>query len=313
MPVHVVHGRRPGPRLFVTAAIHGDELNGVEIIRRLLQLPLLRKLRGALIAVPIVNVHGCIQRSRYLPDGRDLNRVFPGSETGSMAARLAHLFMKTIVVGSDFGIDLHTGASHRANLPQVRATLDDKRTSQLACTFGAPVIVHANLRDGSLRQAVLEKGIPMLVYEAGEALRFDELAIRGGLKGIIAVMRAIDMLAPGHKKKGGVEPVMARSTSWLRAPASGILRTVVALGAAVKKGEPLGFVADPFGANEVAVSAPTNGMIIGRTNLPLVYEGEALFHHARFARDAPVQETVEAFHVEQLDSETTTTGDPPII
>ncbi|MDH3671365.1 MAG: succinylglutamate desuccinylase/aspartoacylase family protein [Gammaproteobacteria bacterium] len=312
MPVHVIHARHDGPRLFVTAALHGDELNGVEIIRRLLRSPVLRKLRGTLIAIPIVNVHGCIQRSRYLPDGRDLNRAFPGSHTGSLAARLAYLLMSQILVGCDFGVDLHTGSRHRANLPQIRACMDDARTLQLARIFGVPVIIDANLRDGSLRQAVWEQGTPVLIYEAGEALRFDELAVRGGLNGVTAVMAEIGMLPPTSKKKRPVvEPMLARSTSWLRAPASGILRAIAALGAKVKKGETLGFVGDPFGENEAAVIAPADGVIIGRTNLPLVYEGEALFHQARFAKDAPVEEAVEAFQAE-LDPELVDKSEPSI-
>ncbi len=298
MPAHVIHGRRPGPRLFVSAAIHGDELNGVEIVRRLLRLPVLRYLHGTLICVPIVNVHGCIQRSRYLPDGRDLNRVFPGSDKGSLAARLAHVFMEKVVKGSDYGIDLHTGAGHRANLPQIRAWLDDARTETLARAFGAPVIINSDLRDGSLRQAVREAGIPILVYEAGEALRFDEVAIRGGVKGIVATMRAIGMLSPPKRRSGSIEPALARSTSWIRAPASGVLRVLVRLGTKVRKDDLLGYVADPFGENEVTLSAPFAGVIIGRLNLPLVHEGEALFNIARFERGAPVDEAVEAFHAE---------------
>jgi predicted deacylase len=297
MPVQVVHGRQAGPRMFVSAAIHGDELNGVEIVRRLLRLPVLRRLRGTLLAVPIVNVHGCIHRSRYLPDGRDLNRVFPGSDKGSLAARMAHVFMTEVVAGSDFGIDLHTGAGHRANLPHVRAWLDDERTQAIARAFGAPVVIHSDLRDGSLRQAVIDAGIPMLVYEAGEALRFHELAVRGGVQGIVSVMRLVGML-PASRKHPRAEPVLARSTSWIRAPSSGVLRAVATLGAMVRKDAVLGYVSDPFGENEVAITAPSSGVIIGRLNLPLVHEGEALFNLARFEKGAPVEETVEAFHAE---------------
>ncbi|MDH3343556.1 MAG: succinylglutamate desuccinylase/aspartoacylase family protein, partial [Gammaproteobacteria bacterium] len=177
VPVHVVSGKHAGPRLFVSAAIHGDEINGVEIIRRLLKLPALKRLHGTIIAVPIVNVHGLINHSRYLPDRRDLNRSFPGTEKGSLAARLAYLFMKEIVAKSTHGIDLHTGALHRNNLPQIRANMDDEETERLALAFNAPVIISSNLRDGSLRESAADYGIPMLLYEAGEALRFDEVSI----------------------------------------------------------------------------------------------------------------------------------------
>jgi predicted deacylase len=311
MPVHVVPGVHGGPRLFVSATLHGDELNGMEVVRRLLHLSVLRQLRGTLVAVPIVNVHGCVQRSRYLPDGRDLNRAFPGSERGSLAARLAHVFMEEVVKGSDYGIDLHTGARHRSNLPQVRAWVDDARTERLAREFGAPVVINADLRDGSLRQAVVDARIPVLVYEAGEALRFDEVAIRGGVIGILSIMRAVAMLPPCKKRRDRVEPILARSTTWIRAPISGVFRTLAPLGAKVRRDEILGLISDPFGENEMAVTAPQSGVIIGRLNLPLVHEGEAVFHLARFERGAPVAETVEQFRTglwpEPLDD------NPPIV
>jgi predicted deacylase len=299
MPVHVVRGKRSGPRLFISAAIHGDEINGVEIIRRLLKLPKLKRLNGTIIAVPIVNVHGLINHSRYLPDRRDLNRSFPGTETGSLAARLAYLFMQEIVSQSTHGIDLHTGAIHRTNLPQVRANLDDEETNRLARAFDVPVIISSNLRDGSLREAAAEYGIPMLLYEAGEALRFDEVSIRAGVKGIINVMRALAMLPPSsritHKH---TEPVVARSSSWVRAPDSGILRAMVAPGSRVKKDTLLGVIADPFGESEVKILSSFNFIVIGRTNLPLVNEGDGLFHIARFEHVLDAANKVDEFHEE---------------
>ena len=173
IPVFVKRGKRPGPILFLSAAIHGDELNGVEIINRVIHSKRLTNLRGTLIAVPVVNVYGVISQSRYLPDRRDLNRSFPGSPRGSLAARLAHTFLEEIVKQSDYGIDFHTGAIHRTNLPQIRANLDDQETSELAHAFGVPVLLNANLRDGSLRQCAADMGTRILLYEAGEALRFD--------------------------------------------------------------------------------------------------------------------------------------------
>jgi len=280
MPVHVVRGRKDGPRLFVSAAIHGDEISGVEIVRRLIQYKQLKRLQGMLIAVPVVNVFGFINHSRYLPDRRDLNRFFPGSETGSLASRLASLFMEEVVGKSTHGIDLHTGSHHRANLPQLRARLDDPATRQLADAFGAPVVIDANVRDGSLRQAVMERGIPMLLYEGGEALRFDRLSIRTGIRGIFAVMRRLGMLPEITPKKAPPRPLIARSTVWARASRSGILRTRILLGERVAENEPLGIIADPFGANETAVFSPAAGIIIGRSNLPLVHEGDAVFHIA---------------------------------
>lgn len=299
IPVQVISGKKSGPRLFLSAAIHGDEINGIEIIRRLLKLPALKRLRGTIIAVPMVNVHGIINHSRYLPDRRDLNRSFPGSEKGPLALRLANLFMKEIVEKSTHGIDLHTGAIHRSNLPQIRANLDDEETEKLAMAFDVPVIISSNIRDGSLREAASEFGIPMLLYEAGEALRFDEVAIRAGVKGIINVMRTLEMLPPSRRKsKKHIEPVVARSSSWVRAPDSGILRAMVPLGGRVKKNTLLGIVADPFGEKEVKVETPYSGIVIGRTNLPLVNEGDALYHIARFEDIHEIEAKVDNFQEE---------------
>lgn len=299
MPVHVINGRRPGPRLFVSAAIHGDEINGVEIIRRLLRLPTLKRMSGALIAVPIVNIHGLLNHSRYLPDRRDLNRSFPGTEKGSLAARLAHLFMQEIVAQSTHGIDIHTGAIHRSNLPQIRANMDDAETEKLARAFEVPVIISSTLRDGSLREAAAEQGIPMLLYEAGEALRFDEVSIRAGVKGILNVMRALEMLPVSRSRpKSSGESVVARSSSWVRASESGILRTMVPLGGRVKRDSLLGVVSDPFGEREEKITTPFGGIIIGRTNLPLVNEGDALYHIARFEDVHGVEAMVDEFQEE---------------
>jgi predicted deacylase len=291
LPVEVVNGRSPGPRLFVCAAVHGDEINGVEIIRRLLRRPM-RGLSGTLIAVPIVNIYGFIGLSRYLPDRRDLNRSFPGSERGSLAARLANTFLDEIVAVSTHGIDLHTGAIHRANLPQIRASLEQSETDRLARAFGAPVILDANLRDGSLRQAVMERGVPMLLYEAGEALRFDESSIRTGVRGIVGVMRELGMLPPSQRPAPRHRPYVANSSHWVRAPESGILRDRIRLGAAVAKDQVLGIIADPLGSREFDVRASRDGVVIGRTVLPLVNEGDALYHVACFARPGRVADRI---------------------
>ncbi len=299
IPVHVVRGKRDGPTLFVCAAIHGDEINGVEIIRRLLKLAALNRLRGTLLAVPIVNVHGFINHSRYLPDRRDLNRSFPGSEKGSLAARIAHLFMEEIVSKSTHGIDIHTGAIHRGNLPQIRANLEDNETEKLARAFNVPVIISSILRDGSLREAAAEAGIPTLLYESGEALRFDEVSIRAGVKGITNVMRELGMLAKKRRsEKAPAEPVVAHASSWVRAGESGILRAMVPLGGRVKKGALLGVIADPFGERELQITSPYSGIIIGKTNLPLANEGDALFHIARFSDLRDVEAKVDVFHEE---------------
>ncbi|ESQ16613.1 MAG TPA: succinylglutamate desuccinylase [Chromatiaceae bacterium] len=312
MPIHVVHGRKDGPRLFVCAAIHGNELNGVEIIRRLLEVKALRRLAGTLVAAPVVNVYGLIHQSRYLPDRRDLNRSFPGSATGSLAARVAHLVLNEIVRHCSHGIDLHTGAIQRTNLPQIRANLDDPETEFLARAFGVPVLLNSTLRDGSLREAAAALGIPMLLYEAGEGLRFDEVPIRAGLTGILNVMRALAMLPATRRGTRSAAPFIARSSSWTRAPESGLLRTLVPLGAQVQRGELLGYISDPYTGTQHPVKTPIRGVVIGRVQTPPVHEGEALYHIARFRDDHDeVADTVEAFQQNHLEDEGV--ADPPIV
>ena len=301
MPVHVVRGKHEGPRLFVCAAIHGDELNGVEIIRRLMNQSNLKRIYGTLIAIPIVNVYGVIHHSRYLPDRRDLNRSFPGSDKGSLASRLAHLLMTEVVAKATHAIDLHTGAVHRSNVPQIRADLDDHNARKLATAFGVPVILNSKLRDGSLRAAACDHGIPIMIYEAGEALRFDEVSIRVGLRGINNVMQALGML-PAKRKHGTPkkssrpkQPFTAHSSSWVRAPISGVLLNSTKLGATVNSGDTLAAVADPFGQTQIEIKANVSGVVIGRTHLPLVNEGDAVIHIARFENVSAVADEVSAF------------------
>jgi predicted deacylase len=284
LPVHVVHGRAPGPVIFVSGVIHGDEIQGVEIIRRVLKSPALDALAGTLLAIPIVNGYGFIARSRYLPDRRDLNRSFPGSDRGSLAAQLANLFLKEIVARADIGIDLHTAGAHRTNLPQIRVDKPSARLEALAEAFGAPVVLEAALRPGSLRLAAREIGVDVLLYEGGEALRFDELSIRIGARGVLSVMQALgmvpaDAVAPPQRK-----PVRVRDSSWVRAPDGGIFRAYRGTGDAVAQGELLGMVSDPLGEVEHEVRARLSGIVIGRANLPVVNQGDALFHIAELMR-----------------------------
>ena len=284
LSVHAVCGRREGPTLFVSAAIHGDEVLGVEIARRLLRTPALRVLRGTLLVIPIVNTFGFLNRSRYLPDCRDLNRTFPGSERGSLASRLAHLFMSEVVERSDMGIDLHSAAVHRVNLPQVRVSANNNELIEFAKCFGAPVIMTAALREGSLRDAALTKDVGVLVYEAGEGLRFDEVAVRAGVAGILRVMYRLGMIPERYAPKRKVPSILSASSFWVRAPVGGLLRSFRAIGSQVEAGESLGAIADPFGEAETNVLASRAGIVVGRTNLPVVNEGDGLFHIAESSR-----------------------------
>ena len=232
-----MHGRKPGRTIWLSAAVHGDEIGGVEIIRRVTKSLNARVMSGTVIAVPIVNVHGFLQGDRYLPDRRDLNRAFPGSPNGSLAARIANLFMTEIVTRCDVGIDLHTGSDHRTNLPHVRGDLDDPTTRKLAEAFGAPVMVHARLRDGSLRAAATENGATMLLYEGGEAWRFDTAAARRRRPRHPARARRTRHDRPRRRRRRGrTVPIESRRTSWVRARRSGLALLQTGLGAEVTRG-----------------------------------------------------------------------------
>ena len=279
LPVSVVNGRHPGPTIWLSGAVHGDEINGVAIIRRVMERLTARELHGAVIAVPIVNVFGFINESRYLPDRRDLNRSFPGSARGSLAARLAHLFVKEIVEHCDVGIDLHTAAGHRINVPQIRADMSDERTRELSQAFGAPFLVDARIRDGSLRQAATERGKPVLVYEAGQVHRFDDDAIRTGVAGVLRVMESLGMGA-WDAPPASIPPVMVGRTTWVRARRGGIAEITVDLGERIDHGQSLATIADSLGTKRSRVSAPLGGWVIARTLNPLVSQGDALVHIA---------------------------------
>ncbi len=301
----VLHGRREGPTLLVSAAIHGDELNGVEICRQLLKKQSLSRLKGTIIVVPVVNIFGFIHRSRYLPDRRDLNRCFPGTAKGSVGGRAAFLFRTEILERCTHAIDLHTGAIHRSNLPQIRTNLDNPVANEMAHWFGAPVILDSQLRDGSLRECADRSGIPLILYEAGEALRFDMDAIKGGVRGVLNVMRGLGMLAPSSKVKRTYTPAIARTSYWVRADADGTCLFIAKLGQRVKKGDVIAWIASPFSQEEQAVVCPNNGIVIGRNNIPLVNEGDALFNIARFDTVATAAKSVEGFHA-HIEQETLT-------
>jgi predicted deacylase len=284
LPVLVLHGREDGPVIWVDAAIHGDEVGGVDIIRRVLATLDPKTLRGTVIAVPIVNVHGFMAGDRYLPDRRDLNRSFPGTARGSLAARIAHLMMTQVVAPCEVGIDLHTGSDHRTNLPQIRADLDDPRTRTLAETFGAPVMIHARTRDGSLRHAAREHGAAVLLYEGGEAWRFDDWAIDAGVGGIIRILTSLDMI--DGDATVGERSIESRRTGWVRAGVTGIVRIECALGARVAAGDRLGVVSNSFGRRLATIKAVRSGVVIGRLEAPLVNRGDAVVHIAEIS-DTP--------------------------
>ena len=314
MPVHVVHGRRSGPVLLVSAAVHGDEINGVEIIRRLLTHKSLDRIKGTLIAIPVVNVYGFVSKSRYLPDRRDLNRSFPGSENGSMASRLANVLMTEILPHTSHIIDLHTGAVNRENLPQIRAKLSgNAELETLAKAFGVPVILNAEVLENSFRAAAFDKGISVLLYEAGEALRFDEVAIRAGVRGVLQVMIELGM-RPRPKRPRKEVSMVANTTRWVRAAQSGILRALVGTGTKVEAGDLLAYISNPLGEHSEELISPISGIVIGKTNLPLVFAGEAIFNIAGYEAIDQVAENIDAYN-DELDPNTDEllSEEPPLV
>jgi predicted deacylase len=285
LPLIVVHGKKDGPVVWLSAAIHGDEICGVEIIRQVLDAISARTMAGTVIAAPVVNVHGFNSNDRYLPDRRDLNRSFPGSQRGSLASRIAHLFMKEIVKRSDVGIDLHTGADLRTNLPQIRCDIDHGPTLELAEVFGAPIVIDARLRDGSLRQATVEAGKIMLLFEGGEASRFDPAAIAAGTAGTLRTLNHLGVT--DVETPVGQRCLYSRSTSWSRASNSGIVHLDAHLGELVSAKQQLATIYDPFGKVLGRVKSKHDGIVIGHTQAPLVNRGDALSHVARILPDAP--------------------------
>jgi uncharacterized protein len=286
LPVEVVHGAEAGPVMFISGVVHGDEIQGLEIVRRVLAHDGLKGIKGTLLAVPIVNAFGFLNHSRYMPDRRDLNRSFPGSDQGSLASLLADLFFREVVKRSQFGIDLHTAALHRTNLPQVRIAPGEPELMRLAEAFAPPVIMTSKLREGSLRLSAKDVGVHVLLYEGGEALRFDEAAIEAGVKGVLRVMKLLDMIAAAPAVAAHATVTQSTSSNWVRAPEGGILHSMRRVGDKVGLKEPIGIITDPLGTVTVPVFSEDDGIIIGRTNLPIVNRGDALFHVARIKTKA---------------------------
>ena len=279
VPVHVIRAVAPGPTLLLMGGMHGDEVNGIETVRRLVRRNLLQPSCGSIIAIPILNIYGFLNFSRDVPDGKDVNRSFPGHPRGSVASRVAHRFMREIMPLVDYGIDFHTGGAARANVPQVRCVLgEDPRIDALASAFAAPFTLHAALRPGSLREAASTAGKPIIVYETGESLRLDELGIEEAVAGTLRVLHHLGMgpVAPAPARAG----VVCRRHRWLRARFAGLFRAHVGLGDFVEKGQLYGSVADPYGLQAVRLESPLSGYVIGLNYMPVVNQGDALVHLA---------------------------------
>lgn len=275
-PVLVVNGALPGPTLCLTAAVHGDELNGIEMVRRVMHGLAPAKVSGAVIGVPIVNVQGFRRGSRYLPDRRDLNRYFPGNPNGSAAARIAHSFFVNVIANCDALIDLHTGSFERANLPQIRADLRNPDVVTLTQGFGSMVILHSTPTVGTLRYAASQAGIPVVTLEAGGPSQLELNEVKHGVKGIRTLVHTLGMIKK-TRRWGNPEPVYYRST-WVRADNGGILLADVILGSTVRRGDLLGTITDPMSNARTELRSPYSGRIIGMARNQVVMPGFAAFH-----------------------------------
>lgn len=275
-PVIVAHGQKPGPTLCLTAAVHGDELNGIEIVRNLLYDIKPERLNGTIIGVPIVNLYGFRLGSRYLSDRRDLNRYFPGNENGSSASRIAHSLFQSVIKHCNYLVDLHTGSFQRANLPQLRADLNNADVLNLTKGFGATVVLHGEGPDGSLRGEATKAGIPTVTVEAGEPMRVQPEEVQHGLKALRSLLNYLDMV-PRFSLWGEPQPIYYKS-AWVRAEENGILNSAVKLGSQVSKGELLGKVIDPITNSRSEIRSPVDGRIIGMALNQSMRPGYAAYH-----------------------------------
>jgi uncharacterized protein len=276
IPVNVIHSKEKGPVLLLSAGMHGEETNGIEIIRKVISRQEVKNLqRGTLIAIPVINVISFLYGSRDLPDGRDLNRCFPGSKNGSLGSRIAHDLMKHILPLIDFGVDFHTGGSKINNYPQVRCVFDFPENVALAERFSAPLIIDSKHRDGTFRKEAAKKKKPILVFEGGESMRFDYMAINEGVNGCLRLMNSYGMISYGVPANQSVKIV---KDTWVRANSSGLFHMSVSNGDPVSEGDLLGIVFNPFGSTEEKIVSKVNGYIVGINNQPVVNEGDALIH-----------------------------------
>ncbi|UII81474.1 succinylglutamate desuccinylase/aspartoacylase family protein [Flagellimonas sp. CMM7] len=275
IPVHVFNGKKAGPTILVQAGLHGDEINGVETLRRLLQDNQFKIKKGAVIVVPILNVFGFIHFSRDVPDGKDVNRSFPGSRTGSLASRIAYHYTNEILPQIDFGIDLHTGGGLRHNFPQIRYTLEDQQSKDLALLFNAPFHFSSRLIGGSFRKAAFKMGKPIIVYEAGESMRFDEQSIEIGIRGVKNILIGLEMLSGKAPKKASIQ---FDSTRWIRASRAGMFIPKVKNGSPILKGQILGAITDTYAKKSKKIKAPFDGFVFCINNQAVVNQGDALFH-----------------------------------
>lgn len=278
VPVHVWRGKEPGPSVFISAAVHGDEINGTGTIRHIIQERPFELRAGSLVLVPVVNILGFEQLSRYSPDRRDLNRSFPGTRRGSLTGRLAHVTFQNIVARCDYGIDLHTAAVRRTNYPNVRADMDQEATARLATLFGAELLLNSAGPEGSLRRASVKVGCATVVLEAGEVWKVEPSVVEYALRGIRNVLVGLKMI-DGEIRQPAFR-VVAEETKWMRAEKGGFLKFHVHPGDTVMKGQPLATNTSLAGEDLNTILAPREAIVLGMTTLPAVSPGDPVAHLA---------------------------------
>lgn len=279
IPVYVFNAKKPGPTILVQAGLHGDEINGIEIVRRMIAEKRFRVKKGTIIAVPILNIFGFIHFSRDVPDGKDVNRSFPGTKNGSMASRIAYHYVTEIMHQIDYGIDLHTGGGQRHNFPQIRYTQEDEKSARLAALFNAPISFSSKLIRGSFRNAAFKMNKPTVVFEAGESMRFDDYCIMEGMQGILNILKHFGMITtiePKYVERSVTIHLEGRR--WLRAPTAGMFIPEVTNGSEIRKGQEMGMITDTYAKRVKRIKAPFDGYVFCINHQAVVNQGEALFH-----------------------------------
>lgn len=279
VPVIIERSKKPGPTVLITAGIHGDEINGVEIVRQIIAKGLNKPKKGTIICIPVINVFGFIHMDRLFPDGRDLNRVFPGGKDGSLASRVAHKLMTEIVPHVDLILDFHTGGSDRFNAAQIRIVKNEVVLDELAQVFGAPIIYYSKNVNKSFRNACYKRGIPMLLFEGGKSFNIESTITNTGVNGVKRVLNHLEMLASKFKaSKPKKNCIKISDSKWIRAKHSGMFKADVSVNVQVKKGDVLGHITDPYGSFNHFVKSPNDGYIFNVNESPIIYQGDAIFH-----------------------------------
>ena len=279
IPIIVERSKLDGPTVLFTACLHGDEINGTEIVRQLIVQKINKPKRGTIICIPIINIFGFINKTREFPDGRDLNRVFPGSKTGSLASRFAYYILKDIIPHVDYAIDFHAGGASRFNAPQIRIVPENPELKKLSDVFNAPFTLYSKNISGSFRNSCDKLGVKMLLFEGGKSLDINEEVTNDAIEGTKRFLDHLDMLNP--RKKANIKskkPIYIEKSNWVRAKYSGMFHGMVKIGSFIKKGELIATISDPYGKVEHKMKAPHDGYVINVNDAPIVYQGDAIFH-----------------------------------